>query len=304
MSIRRSNLLGQYAFFLETVRRRYDLADRFYQRALAVNPQNARIMRLYAGFLEMRLEAWDLAEAYYERALRIDPENPALLGNYAEFRASIRQDYDRAEALYVQAMRASPSHVNNLQNYATFLSEVRSRHDQAEALYEQALALDPLDRFTLFHYAVFLTDIRGELAEAEGLYRRGLLVAPHNPAMHANLIGLLLLQGKEEEGLARLDEALGRPVPDDSLPDVLECWFYALLYRKPEFHREALVQIRGLLERGVYSPGFNLAPHVAGVRAMGHPLGEWLEPLAAVITGNAPTAVLEPWALWAQGLPT
>lgn len=288
MSMRRSNLLGNYAFFLETVRRRYDLADRYYQRALAVGPQNARIMRLYAGFLEMRLEQYNLAEAYYERALAIDPKSAALLGNYAEFRESARQDFDRAEELYEQALQAGPCHVNNLQNYATFLAEVRGRYDEAEALYKRALALDPLNRFALFKYAVFLTDIREDYAGAEQLYRRALVVAPYNPAIHANLAGLLLLQGKEEEGLARLDEALRHPVPDFSLPDELECWFYALVYRQREAYEEAQCQIRRLLENGVRSPGFNLAPHVKRALASGHPMGVEIAQLAAAITDQAP----------------
>lgn len=298
-----AHLLGRYALFLETVRGRYDLAERYYRRALAVDPDHVANRGRYAVFLETVRRDLDGAEEQYLQALALAPNDPALLGNFADFLEQGRDDLDGAEQFYRRALEADPLHPNNLTNYATFLAEMRGEYDRAEALYRRALEVAPNHRNALFKYALFLTDVRRDYAGAEALYRRGLAVAPHNGAMRANFAGVLLLAGKREEGLAALEEALSHPALQRPSADAAECWFYALVHGAPEGRPNALRALRRLLEAGIRSPGFVLVPHVALAEAQGHPWAAWLEALALVLTARADLAFLAPWPAWQEASP-
>lgn len=303
MSNHLAHLLGRYALFLETVRGRYDLAERYYRRALAVDPEHVPNRGRYAVFLETVRRDLDGAEEQYQQALSFAPNDPVLLGNFGDFLEQARGDLEAAEQFYRRALEVAPNHPNNLTNYATFLTEMRGAHDRAEALYQRALERAPNHRNALFKYAIFLTDIRGDYPTAEALYRRGLQVAPENGAMRANFAGLLLLQGKRQEGLAALDEALRHPALLHPSADAAECWFYALVHGAPEGRATALKVLRRLLEAGIRSPGFRLEPHVALVSEQDHPWAGWLPPLARVLTAEADLAVLAPWEAWQDALP-
>lgn len=264
----------------------------------------ARLCGNYALFLETMRGKYDLAEKFYRLALRHAPEDPALLGDYADFLENVRADYDEAEACYRRACAAGPGHVNNLTNYATFLTEIRQEHRRAEDLYERALALCPSHRNTLFKYAIFLTDIRHDYERAEALYQHGLEVAPGNLAMLANYTGLLLMQGKEAEGLRALEAAIRHPSMQNPSADAAELWFYTLVYSQPASYGEALAHLKTLLDdQGARSPGWNLAPHLARARERGHLYSEWLDLLAAVIVDDAPIDVLRWWDAWREAEP-
>lgn len=298
-----AHLLGRYALFLETVSGRHDLAERYYRRALAVEPDHVPNRGRYALFLETVRRDYAAAEEQYQRALFVAPNEPVLLGNYADFLETARNDHDAAEQFYRRALEVAPLHPNNLTNYATFLAEVRGEHDRAESLYQRALEVAPNLRNGLFKYGIFLTDVRQNYAEAEALYRRGLAVAPDNPAMLANLAGLLLLAGKRQEGLEALVQALRHPSLQQPSADAAECWFYALVHGAPDGRGPALKALHRLLETGVRSPGFQLEPHVAIAVRCEHPWADWLEPLAQVLTGEAPLPLLDTWSEWRAASP-
>lgn len=299
----RASLLGSYAYFLESVRGRYDLAERFYRRAIQVDPDHVRTRGRFALFLEMVRRDYAGAEEQYQRALVLAPNDPDLLGNYADFLEFSKVDLDEAEAYYRRALEAAPYHVNNLTNYATFLADIRFDADRAEALYKRALEIVPNHRNALFKYALFLTDIRRDYTGAARLYARGLKVAPDNGAMMANYTGLLLMCGKKEEGLALLERALSHPSLKQPTADTMECWFYALVYGAPQGYGIALKAIRRLVEAGVKSPGFRLETHVAMGTKKRHPWRQWLEPLAtAMLTGQS-LEHLDEWEEWRKASP-
>ena len=114
-------LLGNYANFLKNIRKDYDRAEEYYQKALEADPQQAINLGNYAIFLADNRKDYDRAEEYYQKALEADPQNANNLGNYANFLKNIRKDYDRAEGYYQKALEADPQHANNLGNYAGFL---------------------------------------------------------------------------------------------------------------------------------------------------------------------------------------
>ncbi|OTA42087.1 MAG: hypothetical protein A6D92_01660 [Symbiobacterium thermophilum] len=299
----RARMLGRYAFFLERFRSRYDLAEAYYRRALARDPEDAQTRRHYAIFLETVRGRYDEADAQYRAALRLAPNDPALLGDYADFLEHAVQDLDGAERYYRRALEADPLHPGNLTNYATFLTEVRGEHGRAEALYQRALEVAPLHRNALFKYALFLTDVKGAYDDAAELYRVALEAYPGNGAIMANLAGVLLLGGQAGEGRRMLSACLRHPALQRPTADAAEVRFYQVVYGDPEERPAALRALRRLLEAGVRSPGFQLGPHVAAARGQGHPWAHWLGSLAAVLTGEAEPAVLNPWEDWAEARP-
>lgn len=295
----RARMLGRYAFFLERFRGRYDLAETYYRRALARDPEDARTRWNYAVFLETVRGRYDAAEAQYRAALRLSPNDPALLGDYADFLEHVAGDADRAERYYRRALEVNPLHPGNLTNYATFLTEVRGEHGRAEALYQRALEVAPLHRNALFKYALFLTDVKQAYADAADLYRVALEAYPGNGAIMANLAGVLLLGGEEEEGRRMLGACLRHPALQQPTADAAEVWFYQVVHGDAARRPEALRRLRRLLEAGVRSPGFQLGPHVAIARERGHPWAAWLGPLAGVLTGDEDPGVLDGWDAWA-----
>lgn len=75
MSDMLAHLLGRYALFLEMVRGRYDLAERYYRRALTVAPEHIPNRGRFAVFLEMVRSDHGRAEALYERVLEVAPNH-------------------------------------------------------------------------------------------------------------------------------------------------------------------------------------------------------------------------------------
>ncbi len=71
-------LTGNFALFLENIKKDYDEAEKLFRRALELDPNNATIAGNFASFLEDIKEDYDEAEKLYRYALELDPENPTL----------------------------------------------------------------------------------------------------------------------------------------------------------------------------------------------------------------------------------
>jgi len=154
-----------------------DKADLTYTKGLEQFPDSAPLLGNYAVFLQNVRKDNDKAEEHYRRALAADPNSVPLLGNYALFLKNIRKDYDKAEELYRRALAADPNHAGYLSNYANFLWQVRKDHDKAEELYRQSLAVDANHANTLGNYAGFLLG-RGRNEEGLSALDKAFLQGP------------------------------------------------------------------------------------------------------------------------------
>ncbi len=172
--------LGNYAVFLEKYRKDFDAAETYYKRAIDADPNDADFLGNYATFLHKHRKDYDAAETYYKRAIDADPNHATNLGNYANFLKNCRKNYDAAETYYKRAMDADPNHANNLGNYATFLHEHRKNHDAAETFYKRAIDADPNDADFLGNYAVFLKNCREDYDAAEAYYKRAIDADPND----------------------------------------------------------------------------------------------------------------------------
>ncbi|MDQ2631637.1 MAG: tetratricopeptide repeat protein, partial [Actinomycetota bacterium] len=180
-----SRLLGNYAVFLDTIRKDHKRAEEYYKRALALDPDNASVLNNYALLLTRTRRDPDRAEKYYKHALTLNPDNPNPLGNYALFLDTVRRDPDRAEEYYKRALEIDSEHANNLGSYAVFLKRVRKDPDRAEEYYKRALEIDSEHANNLGNYALLLDDVRRDPDRAEEYYKRALDAEPK----HANNLG-------------------------------------------------------------------------------------------------------------------
>lgn len=154
--IRDSDLLRNYAGFLENNRKDYDAAESFYKLSVKIASDHATSLAAYACFLDDIRKTPDIADVFYKRAIEADPKNGSILGRYAIFLNKVRKNPDAAEVFFKRAVEADPSGGPVLGNYAIFLNEVRKNPDAAEMLYKRAIEADPQNPSNLGNYGQIL----------------------------------------------------------------------------------------------------------------------------------------------------
>ncbi|WP_413206759.1 tetratricopeptide repeat protein [Rhodospirillum sp. A1_3_36] len=167
-----ADTLGNFAVFMETVRKDMDEAENLYKRAIEADPKHADTLGNFAVFMETVRKDMDEAEDLYKRAIEADPKHANTLGNFADFMETVREDMDEAENLYKRAIEADPKHANNLGNFADFMETVRGDMDEAEVLYKRAIEADPKHATALGNFANFMRTVHGDMDKAEDLYKR------------------------------------------------------------------------------------------------------------------------------------
>jgi tetratricopeptide (TPR) repeat protein len=194
---------GNFALFLETVRKDNDEAERLYRRALDLDPNDANTARNFALFMQTVRQNYDEAERLYRRALELDPNNPDYIGNFALFLAT-RQRYEEAEFLYRRALGLDPTNANNVRNFALFMETIVKDYDEAERLYRRALELDPNQADYIGNFALFMQTIRKDYDEAERLYRRALDLDPNDAGHTGNFAFFMQIVREDYDEAERL----------------------------------------------------------------------------------------------------
>jgi len=105
--------------------------------------------------------------------------------------------------------------------------------------------------------------------------------------------------GKDERGYRMLDAAFALVSEAESSALRVELWFYALAHhRSPQERLDAIHELRGLVESGARSPGWDLSMNVTRAVEDGHQDAVWLPKLAAVISDGADPSTLDDWPAW------
>lgn len=190
-------LLGNYANFLDDVRKQYDKAEHYYKRAIEADLNASINLCNYATFLTDNCEQHDEAEDFYKRAIEADPKHAISLGNYANLLTDKCKRHEEAENLYKRAIEADPENANNLGNYALFLKNIRKQYDEAEDFYKRTIEADPDNASILSNYAIFLAYIRKQYDEAEALYKHAIAAEPQNANSLANYAFFLTYSRKQ-----------------------------------------------------------------------------------------------------------
>ncbi len=269
--------------------------DEVYRAAVSDLPREASLLGSYAVFLCDERRDLDRAEEFFKRAVDADPENANTFSNYALFLWKDRHDLDRAEELLKRANDVDPKNANTLGRYAVFLWQERRDLDRAEELLKRVIDVDPKNANTLGRYAVFLWQDRRDLDRAEELLKRAIDADPKDANYLGNYSQFLLANGREAEGMERLAEAFAGSGLTDSL--LSELWFYAYAHSTDRWP-DALGRLKGLLQAGARSKGWDLSANVSRAQADGHPEPALVAGLADVISGTAEIAALDRFPTW------
>ena len=268
-------------------------ADSVYRDGIEVFPRSAPLLGNYAEFMDTIRKDMDRAEELYLRAIDADPNNAINLGNYARFQQAIRKDKYRAKELFQRAIEAGPKNAINLGNYALFLQDIREEMDRAEELYRRAIEADPNNAASLGNYAVFMQKIRGNIDRAEELYRRALEAEPNNAYPLGNYGGLLLAKGATEKGLEYVQRALEMADPEGDRGLLLECQYYMYANGPAEGRDDSLRALAQLLKDGVRSPTWSFSANIDRAKEDDHPSIPFLEAMATVIADDVEIATLQ-----------
>lgn len=91
-----------------------------FYKGMEMNPQG----HFQGDFARYLYKVWmqkDLAKKYYEQGLEMEPHNPQLLAEYAEFVWTLMGDEEKAEKMFNAALREDPNDPTILGSYALFM---------------------------------------------------------------------------------------------------------------------------------------------------------------------------------------
>ncbi len=95
-------MLGDTYYYLDA----HEESDRYYEKALENNPDNATALNNYSYHLALRKERLDEARSMSERSLEIDPGNAAFLDTFGWIKYQMK-DYEAAKKWISKALEAS-----------------------------------------------------------------------------------------------------------------------------------------------------------------------------------------------------
>jgi tetratricopeptide (TPR) repeat protein len=173
-------LYGNYAIFLNHIRKDYDSAEKYYRKALEIEPNAADFNGNYALFLHKCIKDYESAEKYYLKSLEIEPNAADFNGNYALFLYEIKKDYEGSEKYFRKSLEVDPEQAYNCNNFALFLVSVKKDYKSAEAYYKKALEIAPDDANYNGNYAIFLHKDIKDYDSAEKYYLKALDIDPEN----------------------------------------------------------------------------------------------------------------------------
>src|SRR5690606_8818476 len=87
--------------------------------------------------------AHEEAERYYKKALEVDPEHARSLGDYAYFLYVHRRDFAEARRLFERCLQVDPTYKQGIVDYAKFLESL-GETEKAEELRRRARSVKGL----------------------------------------------------------------------------------------------------------------------------------------------------------------
>ena len=231
-------------------------AIEYFERAVGVDPSYAlayaAIGMVYGELAESGMMAPEVAIANArkpaERALQLDPDLSDANCTIAYLKGMWDFDWAAAETGYLRAIELSPNNATAYDLYGR-MCDALGRFDEAVALHRRAQELDPL-----VHRTDLATSLirAGRYAEAASEARRAVESDPEYARGHATLGWAHLKQGREEEGLAALEQAVELSAGDS-------LWLGQLgqalaLVGRVDQAREVLRQLESRARSGFVSP--------------------------------------------------
>ncbi len=172
------------------------LVEKYYEKALALNPNAAGIQAMVGLYWE-RNRNYPQAEAHYLQAIALEPQNPAWRLALAGVVA--RRDLPAALEHYRAATQLAPDDISTWMAMATFSVEYEAFLEDAgldAAL--RAYALEPENFEVLALLGRVLTAAK-EVETAQIMYEKAIALAPNLPAPRFHLALLHLQTGQRVE---------------------------------------------------------------------------------------------------------
>ncbi len=246
------------------VNKKSSLAEDTLKRALEQFPKSAALRLELAGFYHAGGE-YEQMEKVLEKGLELQPDDPLLLKARGDYRL-LRKDYARAEGDYRRIIELRPELAPGYMRMGES-AVAQSRLDDAIAWFLQAAEReggrpDALSALTATYVrkgdatgaAAFLRkeaelhpgsalvpfllgqvyQFTGNLEKAEESYLRACALEPRWTEPYRGLAEVYMRQGKQEEALARMEEAYKR---ESSLP---LCMQLAALYERAGRYQDAI----------------------------------------------------------------
>ena len=148
---------------------------------------------------------FDNAFSYAKEAYRLDNESASAMNLLALLHKK-KGDEVSAERLYLAAIESTDTNISVLDNYVNLLKS-QSRFDKAQKVKKQIESIyDPnpyhwLEKAQLARY-------QSEYADAERFYRKVIKLAPYVKQAYLELHEMYLLQGKNHQAIATLQQSL------------------------------------------------------------------------------------------------
>lgn len=171
-----SDKLNDYGVYLQNRFNDLDRALKFYLLALDANPFNKHALGNVA-LISGKQQKNSHAESFFQRVLALDPNDCNNLANYALFLAKLNNL--AADQLFIKVLELDEFHPLALKNYPIFLAHVKGDTVSAEKYYKLALEIFPDDANTLNNYAIFLERFKKDFTQAESFYQKALSI-DHN----------------------------------------------------------------------------------------------------------------------------
>ncbi len=239
-----SELMNNYAVFLQNTKKDYAQAEEYYKKALELDPNDATINRNYAEVLIYHKKDYAQAEEYYKKALELDPDNADINDSYALFLQKTKRDYAQAEKHFQKALELDPDNADINDSYAVFLQKTKKDYVQAEKYYQKALELNPDNATINSHYAMFFAFQKKDYAQAEKYYQKALELESDNATINQYYARFFAFQKRDYAQAEKYYQKALKLDPDDADINSYYALFLTLLKRDysqaEKYHQKAL----------------------------------------------------------------
>ncbi|MBM4329738.1 MAG: glycosyltransferase [Deltaproteobacteria bacterium] len=173
-------------------------------KEMPADDQDARKLALI-GYGKDGLELYEEAQDYADRALLLNPAL-ALALNLKGILTYKKRDKDSAEDLFQKAIAADPSYGEPYTNLGV-IKWAAGLKEEALQFLEKGFILSPTtkDIITTYHSAITAS---GEFSRAERVFQEAKGIYPRDRSIAFLLIDLLIKQGKNEEAMKNIEEAM------------------------------------------------------------------------------------------------
>jgi serine/threonine protein kinase/TolB-like protein len=265
-------LQGCY-FFQRNTDKDTDMAARYYERAIQLDPSYAlawvglsrvRNWQANVGLIPAE-EGRRLAREAVERALA---QNPKLAEAHAQMgRIKLQVDFDwaGADASFQQAIALEPGNPDNVRSAASS-AVMLGRFDEALQLGRQAVDLDPLNAESwesLGEIEFFM----GQLDEAAADSKKALELSPDVWSSHALLSQVYIIQGRPNDALPEIELVRS---------DLIRAFLYAIAYHALGREKESDAALSELIAKYHASGAYQIA-QVYAFRNQSDEAFKWLD---------------------------